>query len=91
MPKSSKAKLAYQAAYNARPAETAKRVENNAARRTLIKEGRVSVGDGKDVAHLKSLENGGKNDPKNLAVQTQAKNRSWRTGSASYNPDKNTK
>ena len=88
MPKSSPQKLAYQKEYNARPAETAKRVANNAARREAIKDGRASVGDGKDVAHKKSLENGGTNARGNLQVQDRATNRGWRRGSGSYNPDK---
>lgn len=87
MTKSSKAKLAYQAAYNARPEETAKRVKNNAARREAIKAGKVKVGDGKDIAHIKSLENGGGN-VNNTKVQDASTNRGWRKGSGSYNPDK---
>ena len=88
MTKSTKAKLAYQKAYNARPEEVKKRVANNAARREAIKEGKVKVGDGKDVAHKKSLENGGTNAKSNLTVQDRATNRGWRRGSASYDPDK---
>ena len=88
MTKSTKAKLAYQKAYNARPEEVKKRVANNAARREMIKEGKAHVGDGKDVAHKKSLENGGTNAKSNLTVQDRATNRGWRRGSASYDPDK---
>ena len=88
MTKSTKNKLEYQKAYNARPEEVKKRVANNAARRELMKEGKVHVGDGKDVAHKKSLENGGTNTKGNLAVQSREKNRGWRRGSGSYNPDK---
>lgn len=88
MVKSTKEKLAYQKAYNARPEEVAKRVKNNAARREAIKDGRASVGDGKDVAHKRSLENGGGNAPGNLVVQSRKENRGWRRGSGSYNPDK---
>jgi hypothetical protein len=88
MTKSTAKKLAYQKAYNARPEEVAKRVKNNAARRELMKEGKVHVGDGKDVAHKRSLENGGGNSKSNLAVQSTSKNRGWRRGSGSYNPDK---
>ena len=85
---STKQKLAYQKEYNARPEETAKRVKNNAARREAIKGGKARVGDGKDVAHKKSLENGGGNGKGNTAVQDRATNRGWRKGSSSYNPDK---
>lgn len=88
MTKSSPKKLAYQKAYNARPEEVAKRVKNNAARREMIKEGKAHVGDGKDVAHKKSLENGGGNSKSNLTVQSRKTNRGWRKGSGSYNPDK---
>ena len=91
MPKSSPAKLAYQKAYNAKPENVAKRVKNNQARAKLMEQGKVRVGDGKDVAHKKSLENGGTNETSNLAVQSRAKNRGWREGSGSYNPDKGTK
>lgn len=88
MPKSSPQKLKFQKAYNARPEQTAKRVANNAARREAIREGRARVGDGKDVAHKKSLENGGSNARSNLQVQDRSTNRGWRKGSGSYNPDK---
>lgn len=88
MTQSTKRKLEYQKAYNARPEEVAKRVKNNAARREAIKDGRARVGDGKDVAHKKSLENGGTNAKGNTVVQDRATNRGWRKGSGSYNPDK---
>lgn len=88
MTKSTARKLEYQKAYNARPEEVAKRVKNNAARREAMDKGLVHKGDGKDVAHKKSLENGGGNSKGNLTVQDRATNRGWRKGSGSYNPDK---
>ena len=88
MTKSTKRKLEYQKEFNARPEEVAKRVKNNAARREAIREGKVRVGDGKDAAHKKSLDNGGSNHKSNLEVQDRSKNRGWRRGSGSYNPDK---
>lgn len=88
MTKSTKQKLEYQKAYNARPEEVDKRVKNNAARRAAMAKGLVKKGDGKDVSHKKSLENGGGNDSDNLKVEDRAKNRNWRKGSGSYNPDK---
>lgn len=88
MTKSTKRKLEYQKEYNARPEEVAKRVKNNAARREAMKAGLVHKGDGKDVAHKKSLDNGGGNAKGNLSVQDRSTNRGWRKGSASYNPDK---
>lgn len=91
MPKSSKAKLAYQKAYNAQPAHVAEREANNAARREALKEDKVHKGDHLDVAHLLALHNGGTNAPSNLRVQTEKQNRGWRKGSGSYNPDKSRK
>jgi hypothetical protein len=88
MVQSTKRKLEYQKAYNARPEEVAKRVQNNAARAKAIKAGTARVGDGKDVAHIKSLENGGGNTPGNTKVESRTTNRAWRKGSGSYNPDK---
>jgi hypothetical protein len=78
MPKSTKAKLEYQAAYNARPENVAKRVLNNAARREAIREGRVRVGDGKDVDHKRPLDKGGTNARDNLRVVSRSVNRGWR-------------
>lgn len=91
MTKSSKAKLEYQAEYNARPEEVAKRVKNNAARREAIKAGKVKVGDGKDVDHKVPLENGGTNKGNNLRVTSEKVNRGWRKGSGSYDPGKQKK
>lgn len=88
MTKSTPQKLKFQKEYNARPEQVAKRVKNNAARRDAIKAGKAKVGDGKDVAHKKSLENGGGNSKSNLEVQSRSTNRGWRKGSGSYNPDK---
>ena len=78
MPKSSPEKLAYQKAYNAEPANVQKRVLNNAARREAISEGKVTKGDGNDVAHVKALDKGGKNTPGNTKVQDAGTNRAWR-------------
>ena len=85
--KSSKAKLAYQADYNARPENVRKRVKNNQARAQLMAEGKVHVGDGKDVAHKRSLENGGSNARGNLGVSSRKNNRGWRKGQSGYDPD----
>lgn len=78
MPKSSPTKLAYQKAYNAKPENVEKRVLNNAARREAIKDGRAEKGDGKDVAHIKSLDKGGGNTTGNTRVQDRSTNRAWR-------------
>ena len=52
------------------------RASRNAARRIMIKKGKVTKGDKKDVSH----KNGNPRDnrPKNLTVQRQSKNRSYR-------------
>lgn len=84
MPKSSKAKLAYQAKYQKEPEQLAKRIKRNAARQAAIKAGTVKVGDGKDIAHIKALENGGTNAPSNTKVQSAKANRGWRKGESGY-------
>lgn len=48
------------------------RVKRNAARSTMAKEGKVTVGDGKQVDHKKALVSGGSNSRNNLRV-TSAK------------------
>jgi 5-methylcytosine-specific restriction endonuclease McrA len=53
------------------------RVKNNAARRQLMKEGKVRVGDGKDVDHKKPLSKGGGNSRSNLRAVSASKNRSF--------------
>lgn len=78
MTKSTKAKLAYQKEYNARPENVDKRVANNAARREAMKDGLVKKGDGKDVDHKKMLDQGGTNAKSNLRVQDASENRAWR-------------
>lgn len=80
MAKSSPQKLKWQAKYNAKPEELAKRIKNNQARAEAIKAGKAHVGDGKDVAHIKALDNGGTNAPGNTRVEPASKNRAWRKG-----------
>ncbi len=51
------------------------RARNNKARRLMEREGKVSKGDGKDVAHK---DNNTRNNSKsNLSVQSKSKNRSF--------------
>lgn len=52
------------------------RAKRNAARRKLMREGRVSKGDGKDVDHKTPLSKGGGNGDGNLRVTSRSKNRS---------------
>jgi len=81
MPKSTPGKLAYQKAYNARPEMVNRREDNNAARAALMRKGIVKKGDGKDVAHIKALDNGGGNTTGNLKAEPAGKNRGWRRAS----------
>lgn len=69
--------------YNATPTATAKRVKNNAARRTAIEAGKARVGDGKDVDHKVPLSKGGSNSASNLRVVSQSENRSFSRTSSS--------
>jgi hypothetical protein len=57
-----------------------KRAKNNAARRKMEKAGKVSKGDGKDVAH-KSNDTSN-NKMSNLKVQSPSKNRSFKRNSS---------
>lgn len=66
--------------YNARPENVDKRVKNNQARATLMKEGVVRKGDGKDVDHKTPLRAGGGNSRSNLRAISKSRNRGWRDG-----------
>jgi hypothetical protein len=72
--------LAKRAAYNATPEQKHRRAMQNAARREMEAKGLVHKGDGKDVGHVKPLDAGGTNNPKNYQVQDAAFNRGWREG-----------
>ena len=85
MNKGGPTKAAYDKAYNAKPEQVKKRMARNQARAELMKDGKVSKGDGKDVNHKKPLKRGGTNDKSNLEVTSQTKNRGWRKGKSGYN------
>jgi hypothetical protein len=57
-----------------------KRAERNAARRKLLKEGKVAKGDGKDVAHRKAIDKGG-SIKDGVRVESKTANRSFRRDS----------
>lgn len=78
MTKSSKKELETKAAYNKRPDVQDKRVENNRARREAIREGRASVGDGKDVNHVVMQDKTGAQHRGKTEVTSQKENRGWR-------------
>lgn len=84
MPKSSEKKIAYQAAYNRQPAQKALGVERRRERRHAIADGKVAIGDGKDLAHKRAADNGGKTTPANLKVESASTNRDWRKGRKGY-------
>lgn len=71
-------KAAYDKAYNARPDQKKKRALRNAARREMMRAGKVRKGDGKDVDHKQMLDAGGSNKRSNLRVTNQKANRGWR-------------
>lgn len=70
-----KARQRAQAKYNAKPEQKKRRAQRNAARRKMIKAGKVRKGDGKDVAHKDN--NTAHNAMRNLVAQSPAKNRSF--------------
>ena len=78
MTKSSKAKLEYMAERQKSPAEVAKRVARNKARREAIREGTVKKGDGKEIDHKRMLDQGGSNAKSNRRVVDASDNRAWR-------------
>ena len=81
--KNGKRDYSQQRQYNATPEATAKRVKNNQARAEAIKAGKASVGDGKDVDHIKPLSKGGSNNASNLRVVSSGTNRSFARTSSS--------
>lgn len=62
--------------YHASPEQVKKRMERNRARYKLLKEGKVSKGDGKDVAHVKAIDKGG-SIKDGVKVQSRSANRSF--------------
>jgi hypothetical protein len=65
-----------QAKYNSKPEQKKRRAKRNAARAKMIKAGKARKGDGKDVAHKNN--NPHDNRASNLAMQSKAKNRSFK-------------
>ena len=66
--------------YQGKPEQVKKRMARNRARYKLMKEGKVSKGDGMDVAHVKAIDKGGKNSD-GLKVQSKSANRSFKRDS----------
>ena len=61
--------------YQATEKQKKLRAQRNAARAKMIKAGKAKKGDGKDVAHKRSVSSGGTNARSNLKVQSRKKNR----------------
>lgn len=74
--KNTPARQRAQKKYNAKPEQKKRRAQRNAARAKMVKAGKVSKGDGKDVAHRDN--NTANNSSSNLSVQSKAKNRSFK-------------
>jgi hypothetical protein len=66
--------------YQGTPEQIKKRTLRNAARRKMVKAGKVHKGDGKDVAHVVALDKGGSNRT-GLRVESAAANRSFKRDS----------
>lgn len=62
---------------NETPERKKDRAQRNAARRKLMREGKVHKGDGKDVDHATPLSKGGSNGSSNLRVKKASANRSY--------------
>ena len=76
--KNTPARQKAQAKYNSKPEQIKKRTERNAARAAMIKAGKASKGDGKDVDHKTPLAKGGTNASSNLRMRSQSSNRSFK-------------
>lgn len=63
--------------YQGTPEQIKNRAARNAARRKLMREGKVRKGDGKDVAHVKAFDKGGSNK-QGVRVESKSANRSFK-------------
>ena len=63
--------------YAGKPDAKKKRALRNKARAMMVKAGKASKGDGKDVGHLKALGKGGLSVVYNLQMQSKEANRSF--------------
>jgi hypothetical protein len=59
------------------PTRVKDRAARNGARAIMKKEGKVKVGDGKDVGHKRAMSKGGKTTRGNIEVQSASSNRSF--------------
>jgi len=63
--------------YNSKPEQRKARSERTMARRDAIKDGTVSKGDGKDLAHKQAVSKGGGFEKTNLKAESKSSNRSF--------------
>lgn len=68
------------ATYQGTPDQIKKRAERNKARRTLMQEGKLRKGDGKDAAHVKAIDKGG-SIKDGIRVEDSNSNRSFKRDS----------
>jgi hypothetical protein len=71
------------ARYQGTPEQKKRRAKRNAARRKMMRLGRVHKGDGKDVDHKKGIGKG--NSTKNLRVVSKHRNRAFKRNSQGKN------
>lgn len=64
--------------YQGKPEQIKNRAKRNAARAEMVKEGRASKGDGKDVDHRTPLSKGGSTSKANLRVVSVHTNRAYK-------------
>jgi hypothetical protein len=65
--------------YQGTEAQKKNRAQRNKARRAAMRAGKVSKGDGKDVAHVKAFDKGGTNGD-GVRIEPRSKNRSFLRG-----------
>jgi hypothetical protein len=58
-----------------KPERRKKRALRNKARRLMMRKGKATKGDGKDVDHIKALRNGGTTTPSNIRLRSAKANR----------------
>jgi hypothetical protein len=78
MPKQARNYSSEYANYQGTDEQKKNRAKRNAARRKLLREGKVTKGDGKDVDHSTPISKGGGNGKGNLRVMDKEKNRSFK-------------
>lgn len=70
--------------YKSTPEQIHARVLRNKARREMLKAGKVHIGDGKEVDHIKPLSKGGSGGIGNLRVVSASRNDSFKRDSRGH-------